>query len=268
MLISLGASAGEIQPPTTDYCERLARDIQGEHYGFIAGNAMYYVAGSFGAEWEEFWESETLGFTHPLYRDMRARGHGIVDVGVENGGEGHDYWGWEYWRDTRCAYGTVLLDGQSYRHPKPTRLIWRPDRHRITYQVGPAVIREEKFISESDVLATIITSDRDLEIRFEGQSLFFENQTGVSDLDPAPQRTTVRCDSKMTFRAAENLLHLEEKGTVWVKPLRDKPVMQGRMRYDGMSFLFSSDVPIENVQVEKQEDGPVSYAFTLKLKAN
>ena len=78
-------------PPWTDYNEMLERDIQGDHYGFIAGNKLYYVAGSFGAYWDEFYESETLGFTHPLFRDGRARGIGIVDVEV--GGLGHDSWG-------------------------------------------------------------------------------------------------------------------------------------------------------------------------------
>jgi hypothetical protein len=45
---SIGQSAGSLEspslPPRTDYCEMLERDIQGEHYGFIAGNKLYYVA--------------------------------------------------------------------------------------------------------------------------------------------------------------------------------------------------------------------------------
>ena len=69
---SVGQSVVSVEspslPPRTDYCEMLERDIQGEHYGFIAGNKLYYVAGSFGAYWHEYWESETLGFTHPLFR--------------------------------------------------------------------------------------------------------------------------------------------------------------------------------------------------------
>ncbi len=72
------AEEGDARPPRTDYCEMLVRDIQGEHYGFLAGNKLYYVSGSFGAYWHEFWESETIGFTHPLFRDGRARGHGIA----------------------------------------------------------------------------------------------------------------------------------------------------------------------------------------------
>ena len=43
------SSKSLIAPPKTDYCEMLQRDIQGEHYGFIAGNKLYYIAGSFGA---------------------------------------------------------------------------------------------------------------------------------------------------------------------------------------------------------------------------
>ena len=102
-------------PPRSDYNEMLERDIQNEHYGFIAGNKLYYVAGSFGAYWHEFIESETLGFTHPLFRDGRARGNAIVQDTV--GGRGHDSWGWEFWRKTRSAYGTLIVNGREHKTP-------------------------------------------------------------------------------------------------------------------------------------------------------
>ena len=33
------------QPPYTDYCALLARDIQGIQHGFLAGNNLYYCGG-------------------------------------------------------------------------------------------------------------------------------------------------------------------------------------------------------------------------------
>ena len=159
---SVGQSVVSVEspslPPRTDYCEMLERDIQGEHYGFIAGNKLYYVAGSFGAYWHEYWESETLGFTHPLFRDGRARGNAIVQSEV--GGDGHDSWGWEFWRKTRSAYGTLIVDGSEHKHPKPETLDWRPDKMVANYEIAGVNIREDKFISRDDVLTTVIVSDK------------------------------------------------------------------------------------------------------------
>jgi len=263
--VVMSTTALASSPPFADYCKMLERDIQDQHYGFIAGNTMYYVAGAFGAYWHENWESETIGFTHPMFRDGRARGRGIVDV--QPGGKGHDYWGWEFWRRTRCAYGSVLLDGETYRHPKPETMLWRPDRHICTYKVGTATVTEHKFISETDVLCTIIQADRDLAIRFEGQGLFFKGRIPTGKHDPERLRISRKVESEAKHRPTDNVLHLLERGTVLVKALRDKPVTEGRLRYDGMSFLLSATAPLTDVTVEKDPDGPVRYGFTLRLRA-
>ena len=109
---SVALFSQEIKPPFTDYCKFLERDINGEQYGFLSGNKIYYIAGSGGAEYRDITEFETIGLTHPFFRDGRARGYGIVDadkIGMK-GGKGHDVWGWEFWRHTKVAYGTVIID--------------------------------------------------------------------------------------------------------------------------------------------------------------
>ena len=63
---------------------------------------MYYVGGTSDVRWRTR-EHETLGFTHAMFRDGRARGRGIATAA---GGTGHDKWGWEFWREVRTAYGT------------------------------------------------------------------------------------------------------------------------------------------------------------------
>jgi hypothetical protein len=172
----------------------LQRDIEGEHYGFMAGNKLYYVAGSFGAYWHEYWESETLGFTHPMFRDGRARGNAVVDAEV--GGYGHDSWGWEFWRKTRSAYGTLIVDGEEHVHPKPRTLDWRPDKMVASYDVGGVQIREDKFISRDDVLTTVIIADQDVEIRFEGESFWDGSKVPTFDGDNIEGSFSRTCESE------------------------------------------------------------------------
>ena len=62
-------------PPVTDYCELLARDIEGKQYSFIAGNKMYYIGGKVDEYWRPV-RHETIGLMHPMFRDGRARGFG------------------------------------------------------------------------------------------------------------------------------------------------------------------------------------------------
>jgi hypothetical protein len=252
-------------PPRSDYNAMLERDIQNEHYGFIAGNKLYYVAGSFGAYWHEFWESETLGFTHPLFRDGRARGNAIVQDEVA--GHGHDSWGWEFWRKTRSAYGTLIVNGREHKHPAPKTLNWRPDKMVAYYEVDGVKIREEKFISKDDVLTSLMVADQPVEIRFEGES-FWEN-SGVPKFDGDTIEGTISrtCESKVSFDPNQNALRLVEGGTAIAKPQYGKPVRIGRMMYDGLNFVYSANVPMETVKWSKKEQGNIGYSFTLKLPA-
>lgn len=264
-VILVDANAKNVEPPRTDYCEMLERDIQGEHYGFIAGNKLYYVAGSFGAYWHEYWESETLGFTHPLFRDGRARGNAIVQSEV--GGDGHDSWGWEFWRKTRSAYGTLIVDGKEHQHPEPKTLDWRPDKMVAHYEVAGVSIREDKFISRDDVLTTVMVSDQDVVIRFEGESFWESSKVPDFDGDKIEGTISRTCESEITFDESMNAMRLVEAGTAVVKQKYGEPTAVGRMMYDGLSFVYSSSVPMEDVEWSKQKAGNLGYSFVLKLPA-
>ena len=62
---------------TVDYCEMLGKDdIQGKKHGFLAGNKVYYIGGTFLSQ--SLAENETIGLTHPFYHDLRSRGTGIA----------------------------------------------------------------------------------------------------------------------------------------------------------------------------------------------
>ena len=140
-------SASE-QPPFVDYCEAIEQEIQGRKHGFLAGNVTYYIGGFHGS-WNIL-EHETIGLTHPIHHDLRSRGVGLVESqisGTEHTGVGNDYYGWEFYKDTRVLYGTVIVNGQRYKHPKPKSMKWRPDKTICEYEVAGVSITEEKFVA-------------------------------------------------------------------------------------------------------------------------
>ena len=116
-------ASAEEKPGFTDYCKRLEQEIQGRKHGFLAGNVTYYVGG-YHASWK-LCEDETIGLTHPFHHDLRARGAALVGSGVsgtENTGTGNDFMSWEFYKDTRVLYGSVIIDGEAYMSiPKPMR---------------------------------------------------------------------------------------------------------------------------------------------------
>ncbi|MBB6463645.1 LamG-like jellyroll fold domain-containing protein [Flammeovirga kamogawensis] len=251
-------------PTYTDYCEMLSRDINKEHYGFIAGNKMYYVAGAGQAEYENITELETIGFTHPMFRDGRARGQGIV---AASGGVGHDQWGWEFWRHTKVAYGTIIIDGQRYEHPTPVLLDWRPDKMVAKYEVAGVKIKEEKFISDNDVLSTIISADQSIKIEFEGESFYDTRDIPTSDGDPAGVVRSQNCTSTVTYNEETNTVVLLENGQSMTKPNWGDPAIVGDMMYSGLHFVFSSTQTIYDFDSYTLEAGNIGYKFSIDVPA-
>ena len=99
-------------PSLPDYCGRLEQESLGLKAPFLAGKkgALYVAGQSLPGGNGQIWpiiENETIGFTHAFFHDGRARGEAIVSD--ELSGTGHSLWGWEFWRNTRIAYGTVII---------------------------------------------------------------------------------------------------------------------------------------------------------------
>ncbi len=69
-------------------------------------------------------EDETIGFTHPFHNDLRSRGHGMVNQ--TETGYGHDLTGWEFYKATKVAYGTVIINGTRYDKPGSNRHVLAP----------------------------------------------------------------------------------------------------------------------------------------------
>jgi len=248
-------------PPSTDYCEMLEKDINGIQHGFLAGNKMYYVGGQSGAYWDGIPEYETIGLTHPFFRDMRSRGYGMTKTEY---GFGNDKWGWEFYRLTKGAYGTVIHDGKEYKHPKPENLIWRPDRQITKYNIDGIEIVETKFISLNDVVCSIIKSSEPIKIRFNGTGFYnpMNLPTFDGDEDGIPWQQNIK--SNISFRVVDNAIQIYESSDMMVKPNWGKNAILGKMMYDGMSVVISSTKSIQSSHNTSYDKNKVpNYDFTI-----
>ena len=240
--------AGE-KPAAVDYCERLEQEIQGRKHGFLAGNSTYYVGG-FHACWAKM-EDETIGLTHPFHHDLRARGAALVKseiVGPENTGVGNDYMGWEFYKDTRVLYGSVIINGTVFEKPVPTSMRWRPDRMICVYQIGDVTIREEKFISSSDAAASVITASTPVTLEFSGHSLF--------------TRHSVSSSATARLSRDKKTILIKEGGTMKSRPDPDGPERVGPAVYTGMTTALSASVEIgKTLVLRRDEQGVQHYRF-------
>ena len=230
-------------PPYTDYCEMLSQEIQGRKHAFLAGNQTYYVGGLYHC-WKHH-EDETIGLTHPFFHDLRGRGFGLARH--EGSGYGHDFRGWEFYSQTRVAYGTVVIDGKMYPSPAPVSMKWRPDKVICDYEVEGVNIHEEKFIADNDVVCSHITADAPVRLLFEGRSLFI----------PRMSLTSI---ATVEHNEADGVVHISEGGTVTTHPVEGE-TMPGKLIYDGMSTVLSTTSPIENFASNTDDNGQCSYSF-------
>ena len=239
------------KPAFTDYCQRLEQEIQGRKHGFLAGNVSYYIGG-FHASWKLI-EHETIGLTHPFHHDLRSRGIGLLESelqGAENTGTGNDYYGWEFYKDTRILYGSVIIDGKTYKHPKPKSMRWRPDKMICEYELAGVTIREEKFIAENDAAASIITASRPVQLEFSGHS--FYNRRSVSS------SATIKLDEK------NNAIVVSEAGTVRSRPDQGREDRIGPCVYSGMSTVLSASRDItKSLVTRKDQRGVRHYTFSV-----
>ncbi len=237
---------------TNDFCKRLEQSIQGKKHGFLAGNLAYYVGG-FHASWEPI-EDETIGLTHPFYHDLRSRGVGLVESqinGTEHTGVGNDYRGWEFYKDTRVLYGSVIIGGKTYKHPAPIQMTWRPDKMICEYEINGITIREEKFISTKDTAASIITSSEPITLRFEGHSFYI--------------RHSVSSNASIRYDSTTNSILVREGGTVRSLPDPDRPERIGPCVYEGMTTALSSSKDFsKTIKFDKDDRGVWKYSFEIQ----
>ncbi len=246
-LTALTSTAAE--PPFTDYCERLEHEVQGRKHGFLAGNLTYYIGG-YHSSWQLI-EQETIGLTHPFYHDLRSRGAGQVESmasGPENTGVGNDYLSWEFYKDTRVLYGSVVINGKKYPTPVPKSMLWRPDRMICEYEVGGVTIREEKFIGKNDAAASIITASQPVILQFAGKSFFTRN--------------CVESTAKIRIDRPTNAIVISEGGTAKSKADPNGGPRVGPSVYDGMTTALSASRDItQTIVFDTDEQQVQHYTF-------
>ena len=239
------------QPPMVDYCQAVEQEIQGRKHGFLAGNVTYYIGGFHGS-WNIL-EHETIGLTHPIHHDLRSRGVGLVESqisGTEHTGVGNDYSGWEFYKDTRVLYGTVIVNGKRYKHPKPKSMKWRPDKTICEYEVAGVSITEVKFVAPNDAIASVITSSRRVEIEFSGNSFW--------------HRKSVRSTAEIDYDRLTNAIVITEGGTVESRPDPNAPGREGPCVYEGMTTVLSTSANFDrSLKIHADEKGVQHYSFTV-----
>ena len=238
-------------PPFSDYCQRLRQDVQGKKHGFLAGNVTYYVGG-FHASWE-LKEHETLGLTHPFHHDLRSRGVGLVKSRAndhDDTGLGNDFSGWEFYKDTRVLYGSVVIAGKTHRHPVPTKMYWRPDRMICEYEVAGVQLREEKFIAANDAVCAIITAAQPVTLQFDGRSFF--------------GRHSVKSTATIKYDTNHNAIHIVEGGTTKCLPDTDRSEQIGPIMYQGMSTVLTASRRFStSYRFTRGEHGEAQYEFEI-----
>ena len=120
--------------------------------------------------------------------------------------------------------------------------------------INPVMIREEKFISSSDVISTTITADRPVFLEIQGQS-FGEGSSHIISLNP-----------KCSFDQVHNAILVKERGKVFAK-VSNKPIVEqeAKLMYDGMSMILSASRSLENVTFSEMESGACVYNFIIPL---
>lgn len=249
--ISTEILSGAQKPPFTDYCEQLEQEIQSRKHGFLAGNVTYYVGG-YHASWRLI-EDETIGLTHPFHHDLRSRGGGLLESqieGNEHTGKGNDYLGWEFYKDTRVLYGSIIINGKRFEHPKPKSMRWRPDKMICEYEVSGITIREEKFIGSNDAAASVITSSKPIVLEFSGHSFFTRNSiSSTAAIRVAPE---------------QNALIITEGGLTKSRPDPDGPERIGPSVYSGMTTVLGSSRKLSKpASIRKDERGVKHYTFSI-----
>ena len=239
------------RPTFVDYCKRLEQEIQGRKHGFLAGNVTYYVGG-FHASWRLI-EDETIGLTHPFHHDLRSRGVGLIESKLsenEHTGVGNDYNGWEFYKDTRVLYGSVIVNGTTYKHPKPKSMRWRPDKLICEYELGGVKIKEEKFIAANDSAASIITASKPVKLIFSGHSFYHRN--------------SVTSTASIQHNVNDNVISITEGGTVKSRPDPNQNERIGPCVYSGMTTALSCSRSFEKTfTTRRDKKGIQHYSFSV-----
>ena len=257
-------------PEFADRSKFLEHDVLGRKHGFLAGNKVYYLGGRYG-HWElrstnntnkRLGSEETLGFMNPYFYDGRSQGTGLTKHKLMGDGSSD---GWSFHKYVKAAMGSVIINGKRYEYPKPTKRLWRPDKNICEYEIAGVKIVEEKYISDNDVLVSMITSSKPVTLEFDGQSFWFGD---------AKKGKSLTSTAKVAFEKSDNAVHISEGGTISAQAGDGKNKEQQKVpiMYTGMHTIIASSnkiigyentSPYKNVQFYKFKTTCDSKGLTL-----
>ena len=150
----------------------------------------------------------------------------------------------------KCWLGLNLM----FEEPRVNRCDTCLDRcYGKPHPVTPVNIKEEKFISGTDVVATIIRSDRPVRLQISGRSF-------------AEYPRIVETSASCSLDVETNAVRVHEAGTVWTYVSYEPNLWKvGRLVYDNMWGVLSASRPLHNVSLYEVSEGVCGYTFTLEL---
>jgi hypothetical protein len=127
---------------------------------------------------------------------------------------------------------------------------WRPDKIICEYEIADVKVTEEKFISASDAIASIITSSKPVTLQFSGHSFYTRNSTSSS--------AAIKHDER------NRALIISEGGMMKARPDPNGPERIGPSVYNDMSTVISSSRNFSKTLVtKKDEKGIQHYSFSI-----
>ena len=121
---------------------------------------------------------------------------------------------------------------------------WRPDKIICEYEIADAKVTEEKFISASDAIASIITSSKPVTLKFSGHSFYTRNSASSS--------ATIKHDKR------NRALIISEGGTMKARPDPNGPERSGPSVYNDMSTVISSSCNITKTLITTKDENRYS----------
>ena len=200
--------------PRTDYMSMLGEDeASGKRQPFMAENRVYYLTSPADDPFRR--PDDRLGIWHPYFHDLRSRGVGIASYEPDDGspgtGVGNDYAGWEWYRATSVAVGSVvdtfgppLPGGAKMRWdaPKPDRTWWRPDKVISEYDLSG-----ESYLSGTYLGWCTTGSTTTASVDWWGWNTF-----------SSPSECFEECDASATCASAVYEIDANGKTQCWIGP--------------------------------------------------
>ena len=67
-------------------------------------------------------------------------------------GTGNDFYGWEFYKDVKAAWGSIITPEMKWENPAPSHMYWSPDKMRVEYILESPYLPQVLFKSYDLIL--------------------------------------------------------------------------------------------------------------------